>query len=447
MTISDVNFLDLSNTTGIVATGVVSFNLLLGMMISTHYRSFPVWKKYKKFTRHINVLKIHTYTAFTGVGLIVLHVIFLLMATSSGFTIWSALYPVVAPHQPFFVSLGTVSFFALIIVAFTSIKIARRTLHFKLWKRIHFTSYALVFLFLLHGIFIDQSLQGKPIDLLDGDKMVSNICFLVLLTAVSFRLRHALRRRHSKKQFAKMKKSPHGIATLLVILTMLLCTDGHAQIIVTGSYQLTLNGSVLGDLIPSTGHRLLLSYSPGLGGSFDSRTEYYTEGSYNADSPGVLLHNINEHKFEFQLMYSRPIWPNIGFTIGGLHHENFTFTDHYFWLIAGVTYSGFIIDSALSLSGGILAERKVMTGRLFYDLSGTLTLTAIKDWEIFGSIHRYENFGMTDLAPTEKLEYEFGINRIVSHNHSIGISFFRHEQFGAPNDQFSFAKFKYTVSF
>ena len=146
-------------------------------------------------------------------------------------------------------------------------------------------------------------------------------------------------------------------------------------------------------------------------------------------------------------MYNRALWSNIGFTIGGLHHENFTFTDHYFWVIAGLTYSGFIIDSALSLSGGILAERKVMTGRVFYDLSGTLTLTAIKNWEIFGNIHRYENMGLTDPAPTEKLEYELGVNRILARIHSVGFSFFRHEQYGAPNDQFSFVKFKYMVNF
>ena len=235
--------------------------------------------------------------------------------------------------------------------------------------------------------------------------------------------------------------------TVLFILVMLICTDARSQILIAGSYQLTANGSVLGNLLPSTGHRLLLSYAPGFGGSIDSRIEYYTDGSYNADAPGVLIHNINEHKFELQFMYNRQVWSNIGFTIGGLQHENFTFTDHYFWLVAGITYSGFIIDSALSLSGGILAEKKVMTGRLFYDLSGTIDVFAIKDWDIFGSIHRYENFGMSDPTPTEKLEYEFGINRVLNKKQLVGFSFFRHEQFDAPNDQFSFVKLKYMVSF
>ena len=198
MTISDVNYLDLSNVTGIFATGIISFNLLLGMMISTHYRKFPVWKKYEKITRHINVLKIHNYTAFIGFGLVVLHVILLVMDQSSGFTIWSALYPVIAPHQPLFVTLGTLSFIALIVVAFTSVKISRKALHYKVWKRIHFTSYAVVFLFLIHGIMIDQTLQDKPANPLDGEKMVSNISLLLLMIGGGFRIRYTLRHKHIK---------------------------------------------------------------------------------------------------------------------------------------------------------------------------------------------------------------------------------------------------------
>jgi DMSO/TMAO reductase YedYZ heme-binding membrane subunit len=201
MTIPDADYLDLSNTAGIIATGVVSFNLLLGMMMSTRYRNFPIWKRYEKITRHINVLKTHTYTAYTGFGLVVVHVVLLLMAKSSGFTIWNSLYPVIAPHQPLLVSLGTLSFIALILVAFTSVKIARKALHFKIWKRIHFTAYAVVFLYLIHGILIDQSLHDNPPDPFDGEKMVSDISLLLLVIGAGFRLRYSLRHRHLKSEY------------------------------------------------------------------------------------------------------------------------------------------------------------------------------------------------------------------------------------------------------
>ena len=66
----------------------------------------------------------------------------------------------------------------------------------------------------------------------------------------------------------------------------------------SGSYQSTFNVSVLGKPKPSLGHKLGLSYAPKFGGSFDSRFEYYIDGSYNADPPGQLINNVNEPKFE-----------------------------------------------------------------------------------------------------------------------------------------------------
>lgn len=55
------------------------------------------------------------------------------------------------------------------------------------------------------------------------------------------------------------------------------------------------------------GITLNLSDAPSFGGSFDTRLEYDVDGSYNSDPPGERRHNINEPKFEEQLMYNRPI--------------------------------------------------------------------------------------------------------------------------------------------
>lgn len=71
----------------------------------------------------------------------------------------------------------------------------------------------------------------------------------------------------------------------------------------------------------------------------------------------------------------------------------------------------------------------------------------IKDWFIIANVHRYENLGQLDIEPTEKIEIETGISHSFAHVHSTTISFFRHEQYGAPNDQFSFAKLKYAFTF
>jgi len=213
----------------------------------------------------------------------------------------------------------------------------------------------------------------------------------------------------------------------------------------TGSYQATGNISLLGKPRPSLGHRLNLSYALPKG-SLDSRIEYYVDGSYNADPPGVLRNNINEPKFEAQLMYNRPLNKRLGFTGGLLYHDNFRFPDRYFWAITGLTL-GVPVGQNITLSGAALLEKKLGGVRPFYDLSGTLEYRFAPKWNTQLSYHRYENVGQFDPQPTQKAEYEIGLNRALSGKQSVGISYFRHVQFNAPNDQFTFLKLKYSRGF
>ncbi len=214
----------------------------------------------------------------------------------------------------------------------------------------------------------------------------------------------------------------------------------------SGSYQATFNLSVLGKPKPSLGHKLSLSYAPKFGGSFDSRFEYYVEGSYNTNPPGQLTNNINEPKFEAQLNYTRPIKKRFAATAGILYHYNFKFPDKYFWALAGVIYTE-QFGEKVTLTATALAEKKLSGGRVFADFSSTFEYRFAKNWNTQVSVHRYENLGQFDPNPTQKLEYEFGVNRSLKNKQAIGISFFRHIQYNAPNDQFSFLKFKYIIGF
>ena len=214
----------------------------------------------------------------------------------------------------------------------------------------------------------------------------------------------------------------------------------------TGSYQATLGASTLGDAKPSLGHKLALSYVPTFGGSFDSRTEYYIDGSYNGDPPGVLRHNVNEPKFEQQVMYNHPLVGALGVTGGLLYHYNFKFFDQYYWAIVGLTHS-LPLGKDVTLSTVAVMEKKLSGARWFSDVSGTLEWRFTPGWNAQLAVHHYENVGQTDPSPTHKREIEVGVNWSVTPKQTVGISFFRHIQFGAANDQFSFVKLKYGVSF
>ena len=233
----------------------------------------------------------------------------------------------------------------------------------------------------------------------------------------------------------------------LLVLSLASARATDSAPAVTGSYQATLGASTLGSANPSLGHKLSLTYAPFLGGSIDSRTEYYIDGSYNGDPPGVLQHNINEPKFEQQVMFSHPLGlDTLAVTAGLLFHHNFKFPDQYYWAIVGLTHT-LPLGHDVTLSSSVLAEKKTSGTRWFYDLAGTLEWRFAPSWNTQLSYHRYENVGETDLKPTQKQEIEIGFNHALTSRQTVGVSFFRHVQFGAPNDQFSFVKLKYTVSF
>lgn len=323
----------------------------------------------------------------------------------------------------------------LVVVTVSSIYI--KQLKRSTWRALHYGTYLVFVLGLAHGLFISGEFkEGEFFELDEPEKIILLVMTAVTLAFPTWRVR-----------VARAKKAERvAAATILVLLARGMSGMATAEVPVTGSYQLTFNGSTLGEVKPSTGHRLMLRYAPDFGGSFDLRTEYYPEGSYNADPPGELNHNINEARFENKLMYTSGIWHGLGLTVGGLHHENFRFPDHYFWSVGGLTYV-LPVGEDVTLSAAALGEKKWWTGRLFYDLSGTAESRFVKDWNVPASLHRYENFGESDPSPTQKREYELALNYAFTEHQTVGASFFRHVQFDAPNDQFSFVKLKWTYSF
>ncbi|MCY7348625.1 MAG: hypothetical protein LH614_20740, partial [Pyrinomonadaceae bacterium] len=56
------DFVNLSSTFGLIATGFFLANLLLGILLSTKYKQTLVWQKLPRFVRLINLYQVHNYT-------------------------------------------------------------------------------------------------------------------------------------------------------------------------------------------------------------------------------------------------------------------------------------------------------------------------------------------------------------------------------------------------
>ena len=191
-------FLQLSAYVGLVATGLLTLNILLGMMLGTAYKKHSYWTLLPNTIKQINVYTLHNWTAYIALLLVLLHPTLLLFDPATKFKFIDIIFPLNAPHQKLFVAFGTLSMFAIITVLITTQKVVRKKMSFRTWKNIHLISYCTVLLFIVHGIVLDPQLKDRPLNLLDAEKLLSEFCLVILVAATIIRYKYHLKIKKAK---------------------------------------------------------------------------------------------------------------------------------------------------------------------------------------------------------------------------------------------------------
>ncbi|HTE47612.1 MAG TPA: ferric reductase-like transmembrane domain-containing protein [Gemmatimonadaceae bacterium] len=173
---------DLTCYIGLTAMYLMSVNVLLGLLMGARYNPYTRWPH-----KRINILKLHNWTAYVALGLAVLHPIPLLFVDKPKFTIGDILLPISSPEQPVVNSLGAAALYLLIFTVITSIY--RAEIGRQRWKPLHYLTYLLATLFIVHGTLTDQHLDNSPYDFLDAEKVGIMACGLVILTGTILRFR------------------------------------------------------------------------------------------------------------------------------------------------------------------------------------------------------------------------------------------------------------------
>ena len=197
----NISFLTLSNYAGLIATALLTFNFLLGMMLGTAYKKYSYWKQFPQFIQKISINNLHNITAYIALSFVLIHPLLLLFDATTKFSFTDIIFPINAPHQKLYVALGTLSMYAIITVIITTQKVIKKKMSFRTWKNIHLISYGTAILFIIHGIVIDPLLKDRPIDVFDAEKLVSEICALILIAATFFRYRYNIK---SKKRIVSI---------------------------------------------------------------------------------------------------------------------------------------------------------------------------------------------------------------------------------------------------
>jgi predicted ferric reductase len=181
-----VDPIDLSNFAGLGAIGLLTLNILIGLLLSVKYNPVRHWPH-----KRVNTVKLHNYTGWTALVLVLVHPALLLLPNRVDFHVIDLFYPINAPKQPIVNTFGAGAAYLLLIVVITSyfrFEIGRRW-----WKRIHFTTYALFPLYAIHSILTEPALKDLPIDYLDGEKVFVELCVLAIVIAIGARVRWQLK--------------------------------------------------------------------------------------------------------------------------------------------------------------------------------------------------------------------------------------------------------------
>jgi predicted ferric reductase len=181
--------IDLSSYAGLAAMVLLTANVLLGLMLSTRYSPPVRWWPYGRR----RIFDVHNWTAYIALGLVFLHPVLLTFSADAGFHRMDILWPIHSPGQRLYNCLGAAALYLTVLVVGSSY--LRKRLGFQVWKALHYVAYAAASALFVHGIIIDPNLKKQPPDLLDGEKVLVEICCLLVLAGSVWRVRYALQKR------------------------------------------------------------------------------------------------------------------------------------------------------------------------------------------------------------------------------------------------------------
>jgi len=185
--IPDITFIDLTSYAGLLATGLLTFNLLLGLLLSTRYNPVASWPH-----RRLPLYDVHNWTGYVALAVVLVHPVLLLFSATAKFGWLDIVLPFWAPDQPIINTIGAFAAYALIFVVVTSY--FRNRIGIRTWKVMHYTAYAVTVALFAHSILTNPNLNDEPIDYLDGGKVFVEACTLIAVAAITWRVLHGVRR-------------------------------------------------------------------------------------------------------------------------------------------------------------------------------------------------------------------------------------------------------------
>jgi DMSO/TMAO reductase YedYZ heme-binding membrane subunit len=175
--------IDVSSVVGLIAVGIFTAQILLGLLLSVGYNPIREWPR----VRGVKLFTFHNWLGYIGLAVAFTHPLILLASSTAGFRLFDIVVPVWSPTQPIPTTLGAIGLYLIAFVILTSYF---RTLfgHHR-WKQLHYTAYAAAAVFYLHGVWADPRLKNRPPDFIDAEKAYIEGCAVLVIAATLWRFR------------------------------------------------------------------------------------------------------------------------------------------------------------------------------------------------------------------------------------------------------------------
>src|SRR5438876_10890164 len=181
--------IDISSVVGLIAVGILTAQILLGLLLSVGYNPIRKWPR----LRWAKLFTFHNWLGYIGLAVAFIHPLILLASSTAGFRLFDIAVPIWSPTQPIPNTLGAIAFYLVAFVVLTSY--FRRLFGRHRWKQLHYTAYAAAAVFYVHGVWADPLLKNRPVDFIDAEKAYVEGCGELVIAATAWRVRGGTGRR------------------------------------------------------------------------------------------------------------------------------------------------------------------------------------------------------------------------------------------------------------
>jgi len=173
-----------TRASGIVAYLLLWFSMVLGLAVTS--------KSLDRLLDRVFTYDFHQFISLLSIAFVVLHVAVLMFDRYLPYSIWQTLVPFISPYRPFWVGVGVIGFYIILLVTVTFY--LRKRIGMRLFRIIHVLSLVGYLDAILHGVYAGTDSPLPAMQLLyKGTALV--VIFLTIFWLVLLALRKLEARR------------------------------------------------------------------------------------------------------------------------------------------------------------------------------------------------------------------------------------------------------------